>query len=152
MDNLTQVQEFLSEIYTINWGGCGISALAMYRWLKDNNKLVGDERFVYLYVLSDTNYHTNESVLAKIKFNPRRKKKLGSASHVMLYHNGQLHDSNGSFVPDRYIRKHDHISEKHLIESLNFGSWNCDFERETYIPSISTVLNVDLSDVNFAHA
>ena len=36
---LKQVQKFLSNIPNINRGGCGISALALYRWLENNGNI-----------------------------------------------------------------------------------------------------------------
>lgn len=80
MKNLNDIKNELDCIPAINWGGCGLSALAMYRWLKDNDKLVGDEFFVFLYVDYDHNFETNDKILSK----PRSRKKWGQ-HHISCY-------------------------------------------------------------------
>lgn len=143
LHRLNQVQKNLNTVWGINWGGCGISALAMYRWLKENDMLIGDESFTYLYISSDDTFHTNSSVLNEKDNNC----KLGSASHIMLYHNGKNHDSKGSDIDYRYVRSHTGISEEQLLESIRFGLWNDGFGRENWIPVMEQMLNVNLSDI-----
>lgn len=147
LKTLDGVQNWLNDIDDINAGGCGISALSIYRWLKNNNKLVGDESFTYLYNNKDYFYLENSRVL-RTKFTIRRKRKLNSCSHIMLFHNGKNIDSKGEYIPSRYTERHIGITEKQLIESINFGGWNCSFERDYNVPNIEVGLQVDLSDVN----
>ena len=143
MLSLTGVKNLLNEVPNINYGGCGLSALAMYRWLKANNKLVGDESFVYLYTINDGTYNSNCEVLEN-----KNKKKLGSASHIMLYHDGRVHDSISCEVKPRYKNQHKHLTEKHLVESLNYGYWNNAFYRGRYKDEIAKLFNIELNDVN----
>lgn len=145
MKTLAQVQDKLDSIYAINWGGCGISALAMYRWLYNNDMLAGDEHFVYLYVSHDHNFGINDKLLKS----KRTKNKIGSCSHIMLFHNGKVHDSRGCKIRDHYVYKHDNITEKQLIHALNHGDWNDDFDREEQMPKIERMLEVDLSDITY---
>jgi phosphotransferase system glucose/maltose/N-acetylglucosamine-specific IIC component len=44
-----EVRDYLSGIPAISRGGCGVAALAMYLWLKKNNKLSDGFEFVLLY-------------------------------------------------------------------------------------------------------
>ena len=63
---IIQAQAFLNDIPSINIGGCGISALSLYRWLKKENELK-DVKFVYLY--DDKNdYLNNKRVLRSVSF------------------------------------------------------------------------------------
>lgn len=149
MNTIKDVQRWLDNISDINAGGCGISALAMYRWLKKNNQLAGDESFTYLYCDKDENFKVNSKVLTtKQLFSLRRRKKMGSASHIMLFHNGVNIDSEGSHIQSRYGERHEGIVEKLLVESIQFGGWNSSFNREYFVPKIASKLGVDLSDVN----
>ena len=52
-----EVLNFLSNIPSINCGGCGISALAMYRWLKKHGKTTEETAFYYLE--NDYERHNN---------------------------------------------------------------------------------------------
>ena len=146
MKRLSTVKRRLDEIDSINYGGCGVSALSMFRWLKQNDKLVGDESFTFLYVYYDGSFSKNDAVL-----NKRSKGKLTSASHVMLYHNGKLHDSEGIGIKELYVKRHEKISEKLLLISLKNGAWNDDFERKEFLPIIEKKLGIDLSDVSLEH-
>ena len=146
MKSIKSVQNVLGRIPDINCGGCGISALAMYRWLKDNDKLVGDESFTYLYVSYDSSFTENDSILKE-----KKNHKLKSASHIMLFHNGRLIDSDGNAVQNRYINRHNKITEDSLLYSINFSCWNDDFDRKEYVPFIEQKLGVELSDVKIKH-
>lgn len=146
---LLEAQRNLDDIYAINWGGCGISALAMYRWLKDNDMLVGDESFTYLYIPSDSSYENNTSVLEERNNNRDCNGKLASASHIMLYHNGQHLDSRGDRIGYQYSMSHTGMSEEQLLESLNHGFWNDSFNRSLNVPKIEKMLKIKLSDIKF---
>lgn len=146
MKRLSTVKRRLDNIDSINHGGCGISALALYRWLKQNNKLVGDESFTFLYVFYASSFGKNDAILKK-----HNKNELTSCSHVMLFHNGKLHDSEGIGIKERYSRRHEKISEKLLLISLKNGTWNNCFDRNKSIPKIEKQLGIDLSDVSLKH-
>lgn len=142
MKTLEAVQTILDSIDCINYGGCGISALAMFRWLQKNDMLAGDESFTYLYVGWDYTFAENESILKE-----NSKNKLLAASHIMLRHNGKLIDSEGSTVQSKYVNRHENISLDTLMESINFSGWNSMFDREESIPIIERKLKIELSDV-----
>lgn len=142
MKTLETVQDILDSIDCINYGGCGISALAMFRWLQKNNMLTGDESFTYLYVDWDYTFFENDNVIKQNSTD-----KLKAASHIMLFHNGKLIDSEGSIVQPKYVNQHENISLDALMESINFTRWNSMFNREESIPIIEHELEIELSDV-----
>lgn len=60
---LKQVLEYLNDIPRINHGGCGVSALATYRWLEQNygNR---DIEIIYCYkYYNKDRYDNNEKAL-----------------------------------------------------------------------------------------
>jgi len=142
MKTLETVQNILDSIDCINYGGCGISALAMFRWLQKNDKLSGDESFTYLYTGWDYTFGENECILKE-----NSKNKLKAASHIMLFHNGNLIDSEGSVVQEKYVSRHERISVDTLLDTINFSHWNSMFDREDSIPIIERRLEIELSDV-----
>jgi len=145
MKTFKKVREALDSIDNINYGGCGISALSMYRWLKDNNKLSGDESFTFLYAGWDYTFTENEAILNTNSNNCGNK--LKAASHIMLFHKGKLYDSEGKTVQSKYINKHEKISVETLLETINYSHWNSSFDREESIPLIEEQLGIDLSDI-----
>lgn len=141
---LNQVRKFLDNFNLINHGGCGVAALSMYRWLKKNDLLTGDECFVFLYQSQDSFYDTNE------KFFKGENKEIVSCSHVVLKKDNEYFDStdkNRASFSWRYSAEHDNVSEDNLINALNTDCWNSSFIRELSIPIIELALGIDLSDI-----
>lgn len=142
---IKHIQWLLNHVDNINDGGCGISALAMYRWLKKNKELAGDESFTFYYRgENDPFYIMNNNVLKKDKMDGR----LNSAAHVMLFHNGRDIDSMGECPPMNYDIRHEKITEDLLLEAINYGDWNSDFNRKRSVNQIEIALKIDLSDVS----
>jgi hypothetical protein len=136
-------------IPALNAGGCAIFALALYRYLKNNDGLVGDEKFVYVYSTLDLKMQNDGYLEGKNK-NPT------SCSHCYLYHNGYYYDSTGKatelylYKQYRYIHEIDvELEQKFMVESINQNVWNHAFRREIYVSKLSEMLEVDLDDVKY---
>lgn len=132
MKTIADVQKFLESIDCINCGGCAISALAMYRWLKKNNLLKGDEKLVYLYKSEDkSEFKINSEALENPEITPT------SCHHACLYHNGEYIDSSGE-VNIRCYKWVQHVTiEEFVVKSVNtrynnrwLNCWNKSFNRE----------------------
>ena len=136
---LESVREYLDDIPCINSGGCTVSMLAMYRWLK----LQGEKSdMMYLYRNGSTYlFSTNEACLNGELDSPN------SCSHAMLFYNGKYIDSEEEFntLPEKYPKSH--ILPEHLVvASLNYDVWNDAFNRR-WIRIIEEKLNINLSDI-----
>jgi hypothetical protein len=138
--NLNQLIMQLSLIPNINYGGCGISALTMWRWLKANDQLHSDTEVVLLYRnCSDDLIEYNHAVLQQ------ERRDIDVPTHIALYHNGIYIDSTSIFGKQVDINRYDrhqhithHNSEQVLIECINRPSaydgndgprWNLMFSR-----------------------
>lgn len=139
METLEQVQEYLNGIPCINCGGCGVSAISMYKWLKKHDN--GRVKFVYLYT-SRTTYLNNEAILRN-----KRTGKPEAPSHCCIYYDGQFLDSKGQVDMERY-NWFQIIDEPDFVEKSiqNEDSWNESFDRDN-IPKIEKKLEIDLSEV-----
>ena len=131
----------LSQIPNINSGGCGISALAMYRLLGKKNI---DILFLYRNY-EDVSYVNNQNILK------------GDADsipspplHVVLHKKGKYFDSYGEmderYLSIAYMFRHK-CDESFLVDTINNRyKWNLKFNRK-YIKYIERKLKVDLSDI-----
>lgn len=137
------VQAFLNSFTFINCGGCGISALAMYRWLKKHNQLPESVRFCFLDNDEDL-YQNNQ------RYFQNKDVELLVSSHVVLVLDGIAIDSNGVFDAIR-LRRYPYktvADEQFLIHMLNnVGNWNKAFDRKEIAPKIAETLGVDFSDI-----
>ncbi|MFA5152662.1 MAG: hypothetical protein WC554_08900 [Clostridia bacterium] len=91
--SLDEVMSALNSISCINSGGCGISALAMYLWLKKNKQISPTILFCY------------EGWCSNIYNNNCKDEKLLVPNHVMLLYKRQKIDSNGNFKDFKKIYK-----------------------------------------------
>lgn len=143
MKTFFDVCRFLKSIDNIDYGGCGVSALSMYRWLKKNNKLRGDEKFVFLYSPDSKPLFTMNQ-----KFLKGKSSEMFPASHIGLLVDGNIIDAGGVLYLGWYNKKHVISDEDVLVKSLrNYGQWNYCFKRNKNIPKISKTLEIDLDDV-----
>lgn len=138
--SLGEVMDFLSRIPSINSGGCGISALAMFRWLKKHNSLK-NTKFVYFH-FSMGELNDNSDAL-------KNGTKLNAPPHCVLMHDYILIDADGE-VDEREWGEHSLIieDESKVVDSINSDDWNPSFEREHWVPIIEKKLGIDLSDVD----
>ena len=142
-ESFEDVREFLSNISCINCGGCGLSALVMYRWLKKYNKL--EEGTKILFLDNDENNHLNNKECMSNKQGV-----LKAPSHIVIA------------LKDTYVIDCEHIqyniglrydyilevAENYLVECLNnLKSWNNMFDRNEAISNIENKLHINLSDI-----
>ncbi len=141
METVEDIRNFLSnDIHNINCGGCGIAALTIYRWLKKNNQLKGDEKFVFLYN-GESSFLNNSEVLKNNKGIPM------ACSHICLYSNGKYIDSNSIVSINKYKWVHHIDSEIFLLDAINnIDPWATWFNR-CQVCEIAKKLNVNLSDI-----
>ena len=135
------VQEWLNEIDCINCGGCGISAYAMFLWLKKNNMLTEDVKIVFLHhYYSASDFATNQDFYLQGVGKPV------APEHVVLYRNGKYIDSGGVYTnANEYSFKLDISIEKaedFLVNSLNDDNWNRWFKRPHQVARIERKLGI----------
>jgi len=142
------VLNFLSNIPCINVGGCGISTLAIYRWLEKKNRLK-NPKIVYLYRHSEKK-HFESNQKHQGSTNQNFLKLLSVPNHVCLFNNGKYFDNNGTILLDdyKYIQHIDVETEnglQYLIDTIKApaDTWNSWFDRAE-IPKIAERLNVKL--------
>jgi len=138
---LKQAQKFLSKIPNINDGGCGVSALSLYRWIKDNLE-IGNTKFVFLYPKDEEDRYKNNS-RALINEDDEAE----ACDHCCLFYKNEFIDCDGVELLDRYewiqmIDQEDFI--KRALE--NVGDWNSCFDRRQ-IKNIEKGLGIDLEDI-----
>lgn len=135
------VQDFLNEIPAINYGGCGLSAYAMFLWLQKNNMLTEDTQIVFLHhSYSERDFQTNQSFYLQGVGNPV------APEHVVIYRNGKYIDSSGVYTrANEYSFKLAVSLEKaenFLVNSLNDDNWNSWFDRPCVAPMIEKELGI----------
>lgn len=143
--NFDSVLAYLSSINHVNQGGCGIAALAMYRWLELNKLLAADTAFVYLYRDYDKGLYENNR-----QYIENGEGEINSCNHAVLFHRGDYIDCSGilcgEFLSEYPFKQV--VDEEILIESLNTDNWNCMFDRHNAIPFIEKKFKISLSDVS----
>jgi hypothetical protein len=141
LNTLEEVMNFLSSIDSISRGGCGISALAMYRWLKKHGKTT--EQTAFYYLENDAERHNNNK-----SYYSNKDVSLIAPCHIVLYHNDRTIDCEGYQSISSYDFQLLEKSEEFLIKMINnIHSWNCAFRRKDHVKNIAKTLDIDLSDV-----
>lgn len=142
-ETFEDVREFLNNISCINSGGCGLSALVMYRWLKKYDKLPEDTKILFLD--NDENNHLNNKECMTNKQGV-----LKAPSHVIMLLKGTYMDCEK--IQYNVTQRYNYIlevAENYLVDCLNnVFSWNLVFDRNTAISQIETNLHIDLSDID----
>ena len=141
MKNLNQVQKYLNKIPNINEGGCGISALTLYRWIKENAE-IGNTKFVFLYREdSEDRYFNNQKVLKDSEG------EADAPSHACLLYEGKFIDSDGDLDISNFEWVQIIDEEDFVKRSLeNVEDWNYHFDRG-YIREIELEVNISLEDI-----
>lgn len=121
---------FLSEINTINSGGCGFAAVYIFDALL-NDGFAPKIRYCY----RDTNsvYPDNE------RFLKDKEGSLLSCSHVVVELDGDIHiDAKGvRYDIDKEYPFHHYVTREQLISAIYLEDWwNLAFNREIYIPKM----------------
>ena len=135
----------LDEVDYINAGGCGVSALAIYRWCKANNIQIEDRPFVFLWSSHDErDAERNDILLNEGKLND-----VEVPAHVAVRLHDTEFDSEGDNAGESWsIHQTYLLNEAELLIVINESSgWNSLFRRRVHVPEIEQALGVDLSDV-----
>ncbi len=133
----------LNRIDNINVGGCAISALAMYRWLKKHNQLLHDTKVCYLHSMLDYASYMNNCAVVKTNEGV-----LDTCNHAVLFHNGKYYDSKGICSVKYFdIVRINNIDK--VVDSININQygWNKRFERRKMLPKIEELVGVELFDI-----
>ncbi len=139
--SLRQAQKFLKDIPNIHEGGCGISALSLYRWLKKNGDK-NDIKFVFLYRDDDEEEYLNNSGVLKNK-----KGEPVAPCHCCILHKKKFIDSEGEVDIEDYEWVQQIKEEDFLKRALdNVGTWNSTFDRGE-IKKIEEGLGIGLEDI-----
>ena len=135
---LKQAQKFLSLIPNINDGGCGISALALYRWIKNNSK-IENTKFVFLYNYDEEGRYLNNSRVLRDKDGEAE-----APTHCCLLYKGEFIDSDGKKKIGGYGWIQIIDEEEFITRALdNVCDWNSRFDRG-WINDIEVSLEIDL--------
>ena len=141
--NLESVLDVLNNIPAINQGGCGISALAIYRWCKKNGVSVNDNPFVVLCE-DEWELEHNNNACANGEVNDIQ------IPHIVIEIGGELTDSEGiegELISRLPYRQDYQLNEDELLSLVNTNAWNSWFNRRQWKDYIAQELNIDLSDV-----
>lgn len=149
MNQLHPLLNALDSVDCINRGGCGISALVIYKWLQQNGLLTSDFKIVFLYD-NEYSYEVNSE-----RLNNGQVDKLIVPAHVCVYNAGYYIDSQGMKVNvATYRRVHAFNNVDYLIGVINspngeswVGNWNWAFVRKQSVPYIQEITGIDLSEV-----
>ena len=146
--SLGSILDTLNSIPRINSGGCGIAALAIYRWCKANNVPVSDRPFIFLWRDDDEwEARNNDQHLFNGEID-----NVEAPSHVAIELADGLYDTEGlegSRLFQRCTCKQEYkLNEYELLNVINrTEEWNFTFNRSRNIPIIEIALGIDLSDV-----
>lgn len=144
MKTLTTARHKLQGIRSLNWGGCGVSALAMY--LVD--KARGEAGCFALCF--DVRYrHEHESNVRAM--NGECERNIYAPCHVYYKKKGKYYDSDCIKSKTWLYSHYRCIAEcgfDFLVKLIREGrSWNKDFNKERYVPVIERWLDVDLTAI-----
>jgi len=137
---LDDVKEYLKSIPSLHYGGCGIAALAIKRWLKKHKNI--DSHIIYGFTNKHDYYRPNAIAIEKNDLNA-----VSSCSHAGVCINGEttIFDVKTVWSKDEfpyYLT----MPEEFVVPSLNVNRWNSCFDR-SHIKDIANKLKIDLSDV-----
>jgi hypothetical protein len=147
MKHFTKVLKYLDSIRYINNGGCGVAALAIYRWLEKNNML-RDTKIVFLYDYGTHHLYKHNYDILKNNKNDIPE----GAPHIVIKRLNKYLDSEG-VLSNKYINFHYcdklEVDAEFLLTAVNnnLDMWCRLFNRKEYLPKISRKLKIDLSDV-----
>ena len=158
-ETLDDVRAYLDQIPNINYGGCAISAYAMYLWLEKNNQLNNDTTIVYGYSFDHDGDEVSE-LENNVKNHNFNEDSINSCSHAMLFHNGKYYDSSRVvddfknefdfsllyFIPKEVLKKFMYFS---LQEGRGF-KWNTAFKRKYNVPLIENNLDIKIFEAAYA--
>jgi hypothetical protein len=120
----TELTVDLSNIPRINYGGCGLVAKALYKSLY---KQFPD---ISIWYLDD--YNNREAYTHNHPYAP---------NHVVIKVGRYYYDANGVYSPTQLQERWNFthrwkVSYTYLIDSIDKGCWNPEFDRKTHTPVI----------------
>lgn len=142
LDNLSKIRKIISEIDSINRGGCGIAAYAVYLYLKEKDILPKSFRIVTLHCTDmDNAAHNNRFIIGQ-------EKNGVSANHIGFMIDNIIMDCKKIIDLTEYrsvvVIPRNKIVE-YLISALTTSlDWNPSFNRNRQIPIIEKKLKIKL--------
>lgn len=145
---LEDVRRFLAKIPNLHNGGCGVSAIAMYRWLikyTTNPKV----RFVLCYATGSKSFFSqNSKFLAGVGNKPT------ACSHAGIYYDNPVTkqtapiDARGFIPITGYEYTHVFKSLQPMLAMVREkDKWYEKFDREKYVPIIEKRLGIKMKDI-----
>lgn len=138
-----QVRNYLSTVPSINYGGCGISALSMILWLRQNENYDAKITFCYCDLYS---YNRNKSHIRN------KDSELNVPSHVAIIYKGKRYDSKGQLPKSTGWHRFEYfhrVSFDVLIDVIDeIDDWNDSFDRK-YVKQIEQKLGVSLPILSY---
>ena len=137
---ISGVLQFLHNIDCINRGGCGFSAMAIYKTLVKRGLAKDDLAIVYFYKGSSETYELNS------KFINGETKTPSSCFHAVVRNDGDFFDSGGLVDPLDYDTNMVFGKDMIWFVELSIGTpshWNPDFDRSN-VKKITKELGVRL--------
>jgi len=132
-------QDYLASIPCIHFGGCGISAYVMYKWLKQNKRVPRKFSFMFLYT-DNYGYIHNKGVLKGENDEPK------ACSHIAIKYRKRIIDSEGVVNKD-YTHIQTISDPNFLLRAINnVGTWNKAFDRN-HVAEIAETLHLNLSEI-----
>ena len=146
VQQLAHVREILAQIPYIGQGGCGISALAIARWIRKSDM---NASVIFVLGQQDPNDYRKNSASLIYESEPTSCTHIG----VIIYDHDtgkqQIVDAKSQFDMFDYAYLTSYRSEELLVKALNVVcDWNTMFDRKRYVPFIEKHLKISLSDVD----
>ena len=150
--DFNDLRKYLDNVDNINRGGCGLSALVMYRWLRERG-IKSEIIFLYEFDYNEIyqNYDNGEYI--------------NTPFHVVLFKDGILIDSYTGEIPkfeDNMVNftygdnEEDYyycfnVGEEILVDVLQNGNWNKQFDRNKNFYNIVENTGVYLGDIEYEY-
>jgi hypothetical protein len=143
-ETFEEVRNYLGAIPRINQGGCGVAALAMYKWLAKENEIDHHFKFVLCYDHETDAYINNIGVLRN------GEGQAVACRHIGIYYDGKYLDCNNEIMLSHYDTiQFVRLEDTWFIQSAlnNIVSWNNLFERKRWLSQIERDLGISLMEI-----
>ena len=147
MNALERILDQLSDIRSINSGGCGLAALAVYQWTQRNDPSA-EVHFLFTYSWGRSNVRTNMQAIESNDYTDAY-----VPSHILTVVNGNVYDSHGYHGPEEDFVEYYEEGYVHtapldflirVIEGDTINGWNDMFNRYRNVPRIESVIGEPL--------
>ena len=145
IDGFDDIRVILENIPCIGHGGCGVSAIAMFRWLISKGFPQVNLSFLMGYNQHNSYLNNSQAYANEVDL-------PNSCSHVALVIQYEDNDLILDYSKRLHVNSYLYsqiVDEEALISSLNTNpyEWNTEFDRQKYIPIIAKKLKINLSDI-----